>query len=81
MWCSGNSSLQKLLPVGIPGVGGIIRRAVQSWQRLREWQVPLAELDSSARSEDECTFAEAATDYVRRLDRKGDGLTAREWRS
>lgn len=65
------SSLQKLLPDGIPGVGGIIRRAVQSWQRLREWQVPLAELDSSARSQDEYAFAEAAADYVRRLGSGG----------
>lgn len=60
--------LRKQLPDGLPGVGGIVRQAVQSWQRLREWQVPLAELGSSAQSLDEQTFARAITEYAQRLD-------------
>lgn len=60
-------SLRKHLPDGIPGVGGIVRQAVQSWQRVAEWQVPLAELDASAQSQDERAFALAAADYAQRL--------------
>lgn len=60
-------SLRRHLPDGISGVSGIVRQAVQSWQRLAEWQVPLPELDASAQSLDERTFALAAADYAQRL--------------
>ena len=61
-------ALRKQLPEGLPGIGAIVRQAGQSWQRLLEWQVPLAELDSSARSQDEQAFAKAALEYSRQLE-------------
>lgn len=61
-------SLRRYLPDGLPGIGGIVRQAGQSWQRIREWQVPLADLESSARSQDEIAFAKAALDYSRQLE-------------
>lgn len=60
-------SLRKQMPDGLPGFGGIVRQASQAWQRLREWQVPLDELKSSARGQDERAFAEAAADYAQQL--------------
>ncbi len=44
-------------------IGGLVRQARQSWQRLHDWQVPLSELSSTARSQDEQLFAAAARKY------------------
>lgn len=60
--------IRKQVPAGLPGVGGIVRMAVQSWQRLREWRVPGSEVSASARSLDEQVFALAAEDYSRQLE-------------
>jgi probable DNA repair protein len=59
--------LRKQLPDGLPGVGGIVRQANQSWQRLRDWRIPISELESSARSQDERIFARAAAEYASQL--------------
>jgi len=59
--------LRRQLPDGLPGVGGIVRQAVQSWQRLQEWQVPLVELESSSRSIDEQAFSLAISEYAQQL--------------
>ena len=63
--------LRMQLPDGLPGAGGIIRQAIQSWQRVCEWRVPPAELQSSARSHDEIAFAKAAQEYQQRLNGGG----------
>lgn len=44
-------------------IGGLIRQAKQSWQRLHDWQVPLSEVSTAARSRDEQLFAAAARKY------------------
>ena len=44
-------------------LGGLVRQARQTWQRLQQWQVPLNEVSSSARSQDERIFAAAARHY------------------
>ena len=44
-------------------VAGLVRQAIQSWQRLHDWQVPLSEVSSIARSQDEQLFASAAHKY------------------
>jgi len=49
-------------------IGGLVRQARQSWQRLHDWQVPLAEVSDSARSQDEKLFATAAHKYRKVLD-------------
>lgn len=68
--------IREQVPEGLPGIGGIARMAVQSWQRLREWQVPLVDVESSARGLDEQVFARAAADYSRQLETNGwvDGV-------
>lgn len=60
-------SLLRHVPDGVPGFSALVRNAVQSWQRLREWQLPLGDLQTSARSQDERVFAAAAADFVRQL--------------
>ncbi len=44
-------------------IGGLVRQARQSWQRLHDWQVSLVEVSSSAWSQDEKLFAAAAHKY------------------
>ena len=63
--------IRKQVPDGLPGIGGIVRLAMQSWQRLREWRVPGSEVTSSARSLDEEVFALAAKDYAGQLQDGG----------
>ena len=63
--------IRKQVPDGLPGIGGIVRLAVQSWQRLREWRVPGGDVVSSARSLDEQVFALATEDYARQLEDDG----------
>ncbi len=55
--------IRKHAPSGLPAMSGVIRQARESWQRLNDWQVPLAAIVKSARSQDERLFAAAATDY------------------
>ncbi len=59
--------LQRQVPDGLPGFGGLVRQAAQSWLRVQEWNIPLAELSEAARGQDERIFAEAAQDYWQRL--------------
>jgi len=44
-------------------IGGLVRQARQSWQRLHDWRVPLSEVSATARSQDEQLFAMAACKY------------------
>jgi exodeoxyribonuclease-5 len=44
-------------------IGGLVRQARQSWQRLHDWRVPLGEVSTEARSQDEQLFAAAARKY------------------
>ncbi|MEE8343870.1 MAG: PD-(D/E)XK nuclease family protein [Woeseiaceae bacterium] len=44
-------------------IGGLVRQARQSWQRLHDWRVPLSEVSTEARSQDEQLFAAAARKY------------------
>ncbi len=44
-------------------IGGLVRQAKQSWQRLHEWRVPLNEVKTAARSQDEHLFAAVAEKY------------------
>ena len=44
-------------------IGGLVRQARQSWQRLHDWRVPLNEVSTEARSQDEHLFAAAARKY------------------
>ena len=60
--------LKKHLPDGLPALSGVIRQARDGWQRLNDWNVPLAALTRSARSPDEQLFAAAAADYQALLD-------------
>lgn len=51
-------------------VGALVRQARQSWQRLHDWRVPLSEVSSVARSQDEQLFALAARKYQAALAEK-----------
>jgi probable DNA repair protein len=42
---------------------GLVRQAMQAWQRLNDWQVPARELSGSARSRDQDLFVAAARSY------------------
>lgn len=44
-------------------IGGLVRQARQSWQRLHQWRVTLSEVSAAARSQDEQLFAAAALKY------------------
>ena len=44
-------------------IGGLVRQAKQSWQRLKDWQVPLRDVSATARTQDEQLFAVAARKY------------------
>ena len=55
--------LGKHAPDGLPALSGVIRQARDAWQRLNDWNVPLADVADSARSPDEQMFAAAAADY------------------
>jgi len=60
--------LRKHAPEDLPALSGVIRQARDAWQRLKAWNVPLADLADSARSPDEQMFAAAAADYQARLE-------------
>jgi probable DNA repair protein len=60
--------LRKHLPDGLPALSGVIRQARDAWQRVNNWDVPLAALKRSARSPDEQLFAAAAADYQALLE-------------
>lgn len=51
----------------LPGFTSLARQTFDSWQRLEEWRVFVAELTAAARSQDEQLFAATATDYARKL--------------
>ncbi len=55
--------IRKHAPAGLPAISGVIRQARESWQRLNDWNVPLAAVIKSARSRDEQLFAAALTEY------------------
>jgi ATP-dependent helicase/nuclease subunit B len=55
--------LQQHLPPGVLGFAGIVRHATQSWHRLQDWLIPVAELGATARGQDESLYARAAADY------------------
>jgi len=59
--------LKKQLPEVLPGFAGAVRQAKQSWHRLQDWMIPVAELGTTARSYDERMYAQAAAEYQRRL--------------
>ena len=59
---------KKHAPEGLPAMSGVIRQARESWQRLNDWNVPLAAITKSARSQDERLFAAAATAYQTLLE-------------
>jgi probable DNA repair protein len=60
--------LLRHMPDGQPGVSGIVRQSVQAWQRVNEWQVPLPQIQSFARSLDEQVFASATEEYKQQLE-------------
>ncbi len=49
-------------------IGGLVRQARQSWQRLHDWRVPISEISTTARSQDEILFAAAARKYLENLE-------------
>ena len=49
-------------------IGGLVRQARQSWQRLHDWRVPISEISTTARSQDELFFASAARKYLEILE-------------
>jgi len=59
--------LRAHMPDELLGFSGIVRQARQAWRQLNDWSVPIAELVSSARSQDERLFANAASDYKTQL--------------
>ena len=60
--------LQRRMPEGLLSMAGIVRQAGQAWQRIKDWNLSLPDLLSSARNQDERLFARAAADYQERLD-------------
>ncbi len=56
--------LGRRVPAGVLSLGGVVRQAVRSWQRLGEWNVPVSALLATAGTEDERLFASAAADYT-----------------
>jgi len=56
------------MPGSLLGFGGVVRQALQAWQRLADWNVPLTAVLASARTDDEKRFARAAADYRDLLD-------------
>jgi len=59
--------LRSHMPDELLGFSGIVRQAGQAWRRLHDFAVPVTELESSARSQDERLFARAANDYQSQL--------------
>ncbi len=55
--------LRKHAPDELPAFRGFFRQARDAWQRLSDWNVPLAAVADSARSPEEQLFARAASDY------------------
>jgi probable DNA repair protein len=60
--------IRKHAPESLPALSGVIRQAREAWQRLNDWNVPLAAVAQSARSADEQLFEAAATEYQALLD-------------
>jgi len=60
--------LRRRMPDTLLNFPGVVRYAVQAWQRLRDWNLSMTDLLASARSQDEQLFAHAAADYRDRLD-------------
>jgi len=60
--------LKRRMPDGLLSMAGIVRQAGQTWQRIKDWNLSLPALLSSARNQDERLFARAAADYQERLD-------------
>ena len=54
---------RKYAPDGLPAMGGIIRQTRETWQRVNDWDVPIAAIRKLARSQDEHLFASAAMAY------------------
>jgi len=52
-------------------IAALVRQARQAWRRLHDWRVPLQELSSAARSQDEQLFASAARKYRGALAKEG----------
>ena len=61
--------LQRRVPEGLLSMAGIVRQAGQAWQRIKDWNLSLQDLLTSARNQDERLFARAAADYQERLDK------------
>lgn len=59
--------LAQHIAADLPGFTSLARQTFDSWQRLEEWRVSVAELTAAARSQDEQLFAAAAGDYARKL--------------
>lgn len=59
--------LRAHIPDELLGFSGMVRQARQAWRQLHDWAVPVAELVSSARSQDERLFARAASEYQEQL--------------
>ena len=64
--------LREHMPEELLGFNGVVRQARQVWRKLNDWAVPITELASSARSQDERMFAKAASAYQAEL-------SARAW--
>ena len=47
---------------------GLVRQAQQAWQRIHDWNLPIAELRRHANSDDERLFATIAADFEGQLD-------------
>ena len=65
--------LRRRMPDGLLNFPGIVRQAALAWQRLNDWNLPVASALSAAGNQDERLFARAAADYRDMLD-DGDWL-------
>lgn len=52
-------------------VGSLARQCRDTWSRLHEWQLPLAECQAAARGQDQRIFARAAGRYADLLEERG----------
>ena len=59
--------LREHMPEELLGFNGVVRQARQAWRQINDWAVPITELASSARSQDERMFAKAASAYQAEL--------------
>jgi probable DNA repair protein len=60
--------LREHMPEELLGFNGVVRQARQAWRQVNDWAVPITELGSSARSQDERMFAKAASAYQAKLN-------------